>query len=142
MDVFFLAVANTINPYSLLMLFFGVIGGILVGSIPGMTANMAVAIMTSLSFGMDSMTAIMLLIGVYFGSMYGGSISAILLHIPGTPSAVMTAKDGYPMAQKGEAGKAIGIATFASFSGGMISMFLLMAAAPIISRMALKEALI
>lgn len=138
METFFIALSNTVNPHALIMLLFGVIGGILVGSIPGMTANMAVAIMTSLSFGMDSMVAIMLLIGVYFGSMYGGSISAILLHIPGTPSAVMTAKDGYPMAQRGEAGKAIGIATFASFSGGMISMFFLMAAAPIISKMALR----
>ena len=138
MDSFFLAVSQTINPYALVMLMFGVIGGIVVGAIPGMTANMAVAIMTSLSFGMDSMVAIMLLIGVYFGSMYGGSISAILLHIPGTPSAVMTAKDGYPMGQRGEAGRAIGIATFASFSGGMISMVFLMLAAPILSKMALR----
>ncbi|GHV53898.1 C4-dicarboxylate ABC transporter permease [Deltaproteobacteria bacterium] len=138
MDAFYMAAGSTINPYALLMLLFGVVGGIVVGAIPGMTANMAVAIMTSLSFGMDSMIAIMLLIGVYFGSMYGGSIAAILLHIPGTPSAVMTTKDGYPMAQRGEAGPAIGIATFSSFSGGMISMILLIVAAPIISRLALR----
>ncbi len=138
MDAFINAASMICDPYAVLMLFCGVVVGIATGSIPGMTANMGVAILTSLSFGMDAMPAIMMLIGVYFGGMYGGSISAILLHIPGTPSAIMTQKDGYPMSKRGEAGKAIGISTFSSFSGGMISMILLMIAAPIISRFALR----
>lgn len=138
MDAFVLAQAELFQPHVLFMLFCGVCGGIAVGSMPGLTATMAVAIMTSFTFHMDAISAIMTLIGVYFGGIYGGSISAVLLHIPGTPSAVMTARDGYPMALRGEGGRAIGIATWSSFMGGLIGMILLMLFAPLISKFALR----
>lgn len=125
-------------PKLLLFIFAGVIFGITVGAIPGLTATMAIAILVSFTFGMSTMEAFMILIGVYVAGVYGGSIAAILLHIPGTPSAIMTAQDGYPMSKMGLAGQAIGIATTASFLGGMISIVFLVLGAPIIARFALK----
>ena len=122
------------------MILCGVAGGSAVGAIPGLTATMAVAIMTSFTFHMDSVSAIMVLLGVYFGGVYGGSISSVLLHIPGTPAAVMTARDGYPMAQRGEGGRAIGIATWASFTGGLFGVVLLITAAPLIAAFAQRFA--
>ena len=138
MDAFLSALFGFFDLKLIFVLFCGVCGGIAVGSIPGLTATMAVAIMTSFTFHMDTVSAIMILIGVYYGGIYGGSISAVLLHIPGTPSAVMTARDGYPMAQRGEGGAAIGIATWASFTGGMLGIVLLILCAPLISRFALR----
>ncbi|MFZ5753906.1 MAG: tripartite tricarboxylate transporter permease [Bacillota bacterium] len=138
MDPVLSAIQMVINPEILLLLLAGVAGGIAIGAIPGLTATMAVAILTSFTFGMSAIEAIMVLLGIYVGGVYGGSISAILLHIPGTPSAIMTARDGYPMAKQGLAGQAIGISTTASFLGGMISVVFLVLGAPIISRFALK----
>ena len=108
------------NLQVLLMTLLGAAGGVLLGAIPGMTATMGVALLIPFSFGMDLIPSIGLLLGIYCGGMYGGSISAILIHAPGTPAAAATLLDGYPMCQKGEAGKALSIAMFASFVGGVI----------------------
>ena len=108
------------NPEVLLMTFIGALGGVLLGAIPGMTATMGVALLIPFSFGMDLIPSIGLLLGIYCGGMYGGSISAILIHAPGTPAAAATLLDGYPMCQKGQAGKALSVAMFASFVGGVI----------------------
>lgn len=137
-DAFAVAQATVFRPGVLLVLFCGVCGGIAIGALPGLTATMAVALMTSFTFNMDAVSAITVLIGIYFGAIYGGSISAVLLNIPGTPSSIMTARDGYPMAQRGEGGRAIGIATWASFAGGIFGMILLIVCAPIISKFALR----
>ena len=122
----------------LLMTFIGALGGILLGAIPGMTATMGVALLVPFSFGMDLIPAIGLLLGIYCGGMYGGSISAILIHAPGTPSAAATVLDGYPMTKKGEAGRALSVAMFSSFCGGIIGALIMTFLSPLIADMAMN----
>jgi len=100
--------------------------GLFFGAIPGLTFSMALALMLPFTFGMQAVPAVALLLGVYVGGMTGGSVSAILLGIPGTPSAAATVFDGYPMAQKGEAGIALGSAVIASTFGGLFSLVVMM----------------
>lgn len=112
--------------------------GIIVGSLPGLSAAMGVALLIPITFGMPAETALIALAGVYCGAMYGGSISAILLHTPGTSSAAATAIDGYPMTLKGQAGKALATATIASFIGGILSSVALYTLSPPLATLALK----
>ena len=126
------------NVQVLLMTFLGALGGVLLGAIPGMTATMGVALLIPFSFGMDLIPSIGLLLGIYCGGMYGGSISAILIHAPGTPAAAATLLDGYPMCQKGQAGKALSVAMFASFVGGVIGALIITFLSPIIADMAMN----
>ncbi|MBQ7824915.1 MAG: tripartite tricarboxylate transporter permease, partial [Clostridia bacterium] len=126
------------DPQVLLMTLLGAVGGVLLGAIPGMTATMGVALLIPFSFGMDLIPSIGLLLGIYCGGMYGGSISAILIHAPGTPSAAATLLDGYPMCQKGEAGKALSIAMFASFCGGVIGALCMTFLSPLIADVAME----
>ena len=109
----------------LLALTIGTTIGIIFGVIPGLSATIGVAIFTPLTYTMSAPVAFAILLGIYCGSVYGGSISAILINIPGTASSVMTRLDGHPLALKGEAGRAIGLATTYYFVGGIISVFLL-----------------
>ncbi|MBP3655285.1 MAG: tripartite tricarboxylate transporter permease, partial [Clostridia bacterium] len=127
-----------LSPQVLLMTLLGATGGVLLGAIPGMTATMGVALLIPFSFGMDLIPSIGLLLGIYCGGMYGGSISAILIHAPGTPAAAATLLDGYPMCQKGEAGRALSIAMFASFCGGVIGALIMTFLSPVIADMAMK----
>ena len=122
----------------ILMTFIGAAGGVLLGAIPGMTATMGVALLIPFSFGMDLIPSVGLLLGIYCGGMYGGSISAILIHAPGTPAAAATLLDGYPMAKKGEAGKALSVAMFASFCGGVIGALIMTFLSPLVAKMAMK----
>lgn len=112
-----------LSPFHFIFLFLGVAGGIIVGAIPGLTASVGIILLLPLVYQLDASTAMVMLCGMFCGAIYGGSISAILLSIPGTPSAAATVLDGYPLSQKGEAGKAIGVATIASATGGIISTF-------------------
>jgi putative tricarboxylic transport membrane protein len=107
---------------ALLAIFVGTLVGLIFGSIPGLTYSMALALMLPFTFGMEPTAAIALLLGVYVGGMTGGSVSAILLGIPGTPSAAATVLDGYPMALKGQASVALGAAVIASAFGGLVSL--------------------
>lgn len=100
----------------------GSVIGVIFGAIPGLTFSMALALLLPFTFGMESTPAIALLMGIYIGGMTGGSVSAILIGIPGTPSAAATVFDGYPMAMKGQASVALGGAVIASFFGGMFSL--------------------
>lgn len=127
-----------LDPQVLLMTFIGAAGGIILGAIPGMTATMGIALLIPFSYGMDLITSVGMLLGVYCGGMYGGSISAILIHAPGTPSAAATVLDGYPMAQKGQAGRALAIAMFASFCGGIIGAILMTFLSPLIANAAMS----
>ena len=127
-----------LHPSHFPFLFLGVAGGIIVGAIPGLTGSVGIILLLPFIYQLDASTAIVMLCGMFCGAIYGGSISAILISIPGTPSAAATVLDGYPLAQKGEAGKAIGIATIASTTGGIISTFCLMFIAPQLARFALK----
>jgi len=122
----------------ILMTFLGATGGVLLGAIPGMTATMGVALLIPFSFGMDLIPSIGLLLGIYCGGMYGGSISAILIHAPGTPSAAATLLDGYPMCQKGQAGKALSVAMFSSFCGGIIGALIMTFLSPLIADLAMN----
>jgi putative tricarboxylic transport membrane protein len=141
MDVFALYTEGLpliLNVDVLFMLVVGVVGGVIIGALPGLTANMAVAVMTPLTYGISAQAAFALLLGAYCGGVYGGCITAIVARIPGTPSSMMTTLDGYPMGQRGEAGKAIGIATVSSFVGGLGSVIILSLFAPIIAEFALE----
>ena len=132
------SVLSTLSFGTICLVLVGVVLGIAVGSIPGLTATMAVAVLTSFTFGMESGSAIAMLLGIFVGGVYGGSISAILMKIPGTSSAVMTALDGYPMSCRGEGGKAIGISTVSSFFGGIVSCIFLILGCSAIARIAAK----
>ncbi|MFC4171127.1 tripartite tricarboxylate transporter permease [Microvirga sp. GCM10011540] len=115
----------------------GVFAGIYIGAIPGLSVTMAVSILISFTFSWDVNPALALIGGIFMGGVYGGSRSAILLNIPGAPSAIATAFDGYPLAKRGEAGIAIGISTVMSVVGGFLGIVALAVGAPAISEFAL-----
>lgn len=129
---------SILNPGTIALIFLGVVVGIIFGSIPGLTSTMAVALCLPLTFGMDPVDGIGTLIALYVGGTSGGLISAILLKIPGTPSSVATTFDGAPMAERGEAGKALGIGIFYSFLGTVFSIIALIFIAPSLAKVALK----
>lgn len=122
---------------NLLAMVMGTIGGILVGALPGLTAAMGVALLLPLTFTLDPLVGLGMMAGVYNGAIYGGSIPAILLRIPGTPAAIATTFDGYPMAQQGRAGQALQVAAASSAAGGMMSAIALITLAPPLSMVTL-----
>lgn len=122
----------------LLLILLGVAVGIVFGAIPGLTATMAVALCIPLTFGMSAVDSMALLVGLYIGGVSGGLISAILLKIPGTPSSIATTFDGHPMAQNGQAGKALGTGVFFSFLGGLLSFLILFFISPPLASVALR----
>ncbi len=126
-----------VNLDLLFLVALGTLAGILVGAIPGLSVTMATTLLVSLTFGWGTHEALALMVGIYCGGVYGGSRSAILINIPGAPAAIATTFDGYPLAQKGEAGQAIGVSTVQSFIGGILGVIVLAIGAPIISNIAL-----
>ncbi|RGZ01150.1 C4-dicarboxylate ABC transporter permease [Clostridium sp. AM58-1XD] len=116
----------------------GLAGGIIIGALPGLTATMGVALLIPLTYGMNSITGLLLLLGVYCGGTYGGSITAILIKTPGTPASAATVLDGYKMAQQGRGGEALQMALTASTIGGIFSALVLLFVAPVIAKFALK----
>jgi len=116
----------------------GTVLGIVFGALPGLTAAMGIAVLLPLTYDMPPVMGFGMLLGTYCGAISGGSIAATLLNIPGTPASVATTLDAYPMARKGEAGRALGIAIVASFIGGLFSSIVLSLAAPPIAEFALK----
>lgn len=124
--------------YLLLLTALGTLAGIYVGAIPGLSVTMAASILISFTFKWDVNEALALICGVFVGGVYGGARTAILLNIPGAPSAIATAIDGYPLAKKGLAGEAIGLSTVMSVIGGLIGVAALAVAAPLISEIAIK----
>ena len=126
------------SPSVLLVVFIGVAGGITIGALPGLTATMGVALLVPFTFGRPPTESLAMLLGIYCGGMYGGSISAILIRTPGTPAAAATVLEGYPLGQKGEAGRALSMALFASFCGGMIGALIMTFLSPLISGVALQ----
>lgn len=122
---------------TLLAIFIGVIGGVIVGALPGLSSTLGVALLIPFTFGLPPAAAFGLLSGMYCASIYGGSITAILINTPGTAAAAATVLDGYPMTQKGEGGKALGTAIISSFFGGMFGTIALLLIAPPLSQIAL-----
>jgi len=129
---------SVLQPTTLLFLILGVGSGIIIGALPGLTATMAVALILPLTFGMNAAVAMLMLIGVYKGAIYGGSISAILLRTPGSPASAATVMDGFSFSERGESGRALGIATVSSFVGGIISVIVVILVAPQLAQFALR----
>lgn len=137
MDVLLPALGNVLTPMALLTLLLGTLAGMTVGSLPGLSSTMGVALCIPITFNMPPELALILLGAVYVSSVYGGSVTAILLRTPGTDASIATALDGYPLAEAGRGGEALGMATLASLFGGMFSVIVLIAIAPPLSTVAL-----
>jgi putative tricarboxylic transport membrane protein len=129
--------AGALTPWNLLMCFAGVFAGQLVGALPGIGPSSAIALLLPLTFGADPTSAIILFAGIYYGAQYGGTLTSVLISVPGEPSSVMTSIDGYQMALQGRAGVALGIAAIGSFIAGTISTIGLMLLAPPLAKAAL-----
>lgn len=129
---------TALEPVNLIFCFLGVLTGTLIGVLPGIGASATIAILLPTTFGMDPVNAIIMLAGVYYGAMYGGSTTAILVNIPGESAAIITCLDGYQMARQGRAGPALGISAFGSFIGGTFSIIGLMLLAPMLAKVALR----
>lgn len=129
---------NVLAPMSLLWMNIGLAAGIIIGALPGLTGTMGIALLLPLTYGMSSIHGMMLLLGVYCGGIYGGSITAILINTPGTPASAATSLDGYPMAQQGHAKRALHDALAASMIGGLISCAILLTCAPMVAKFALN----
>ncbi len=138
MDLILNAFSQVLNLQMILVMILGSFVGIVFGAIPGLTYSMGIILLLPLTFRMAPLAAVTLLLGVYIGGMTGGSVSSILLGIPGTPSAAATCIDGHPLAKRGMAGKALGTALVCSIFGGLLSVATLMIVAPIVARFALK----
>jgi len=124
------------DPFVIGLIVVGTIAGVVVGALPGLSSSMAVALLLPFSLYLDPIPAIALLSALYCAGTFGGSITAILINAPGAPPAAATAFDGYPLAVKGEAGRALGISAIASACGGIFSVIVLLFAAPLLARMA------
>lgn len=118
------------SPINLLMVAIGCFVGTFIGMLPGLGPISAIALMIPITYGFDPATGLILMAGVYYGAIFGGSTSSILINAPGVAGTVATAFDGYPLARQGKAGKALAIAAYSSFSGGTIAAILLLVAAP------------
>ena len=136
MDAFLTALSAFSDPYLLMVILIGTLGGVLVGAMPGLSSTMATALLLPFTLTMDPIPAISLLSALYCAGTFGGSITAILVNAPGAPPAAATAFDGYPLAQRGEAGMALGMAAVSSVIGGIFSIVVLIVAAPLLSRVA------
>ncbi|MDQ0338198.1 putative tricarboxylic transport membrane protein [Caldalkalibacillus uzonensis] len=129
---------SVIEPIHLLVLLSAVFIGFLGGALPGISGTMLVIILLPVTYGMDTISAFLMLTAIYAATVFSGMISAIMFRTPGTPEAVATVFDGYPMAKKGKAGEALGIAIFSSAAGGMIGTLILIFLTPVLSRFALS----
>ena len=133
------ALNNVFGLQKILGLILGTGVGILIGALPGLSVNMGIALLFPLTFSFQGVGGILMLLGIYCGAIYGGSISAILLRTPGTPASVATTLDGYPMAVKlGQPGRALGLSTFGSTFGGIFSAICLIILSPILAKVALQ----
>src|SRR4030043_1159905 len=126
------------KPINLLFCFFGCFYGTFVGVLPGFGPTAAIALLLPITFGMHPESAIIMLAGIYYGAMYGGSTTSILVNIPGEVASVVTTFDGYQMARQGRAGPALGIAAFGSFIAGTFGVIGLMLFAPPLANFALR----
>jgi putative tricarboxylic transport membrane protein len=138
MDILIQSLLAVLNPANLLLVIIGTIFGMVCGSLPGISSSMAIILTLPFTYSMDPIMAIVMMVAVYVGGACGGSIAAILLKTPGTPEAVATTFDGYPMALKGQAGQALGLAVTASSFGTIFSAFAMLLCAPLLAVAALK----
>jgi len=130
------------TPFNLLMAFCGVVMGILIGALPGIGPPSGVALLLPLTFGMDPTSGIIMLAALYAGTMYGGTITSVLINTPGESASVVTCIDGHQMALQGRAGPALGVAAVGSFVAGTIGVVLLMLISPLLARWSLAFGLV
>lgn len=136
LELYSAGISLVFTPRALLLILIGTVIGIVFGCMPGLSSTMALALFTPLTFGFSPSEGIIFLVAIYVSSVYAGAIAAILVNIPGTPSAIATGLDGYPMARRGEAGRALGLATIASFFGGLVGVTVLMIFSPLLAQIA------
>ena len=129
---------NALAPINLFAIIASTTLGIVIGCLPGLSAAMGVALLLPVTFGMDPGTGLIVLGGIYCGAIFGGSISAILIHTPGTPASAATALEGYQMTLQGKAAKALAVACFASFFGGLMSCISLYFFSPLLAELAMQ----
>lgn len=129
---------TAIMPFNIMMVVVGCFAGTFIGMLPGLGPISAVALMIPITYGLDPASGIILMAGVYYGAVFGGSTSSILINAPGCASTVVTAFDGYPLAQQNKAGKALALAAYSSFTGGTISAIILLFAAPALASVSLS----
>src|SRR5574342_848839 len=133
-ELLFAAIANVAQVKYLVPLFFGTLAGVIGGALPGVTITMTIIVVLPFTFGLDPLQGLAAMTGVYVGGSAGGLVTAVLLGIPGTPSAIATTFDGHPMAKAGEPGRAIWLGIWASFFGGLLGgVFLITATGPLAS---------
>ncbi|EKF9383057.1 putative membrane protein [Vibrio cholerae] len=130
--------ATAVMLTNLMMVMIGCFVGTFIGMLPGLGPISAIALMIPITYGLEPASGLILMAGVYYGAIFGGSTSSILINAPGCSSTVVTAFDGYPMAQKGQAGKALALAAYASFTGGTLSAIMLLFAAPALAKVSLS----
>jgi putative tricarboxylic transport membrane protein len=131
-------IADVLQWKYLLPLFIGTLAGVIGGALPGVTITMTIIVVLPFTFGLDPLQGLAAMTGVYVGGSAGGLVTAVLLGLPGTPSAIATTFDGYPMAQKGEPGRAIWLGIWASFFGGLLGGVFLVATTGPLARFALQ----
>ncbi|MGY9057480.1 MAG: tripartite tricarboxylate transporter permease, partial [Alphaproteobacteria bacterium] len=120
------------------LIIFGVFIGVIVGALPGLSSPLAIALLLPFTISLEPVSAICMMAALYCAGTFGGSITAILINAPGAPPAVATAFDGYPMAKRGEAGRALGLAAFSSVAGGLLSLVVFIVATPMLAKIAIS----
>ena len=138
MDGIILGAITAFSMYNILMVIIGCFAGTFIGMLPGLGPISAIALMIPITYGMEPSSGLILIAGVYYGAIFGGSTSSILINAPGVAGTVATSFDGFPMAKNGQAGKALAIAAYASFSGGTIAAIFLLFAAPALASVSLS----
>ena len=136
MDAFINGFISLGDPQLLLVLLASTLGGVVIGALPGLNATNGAALLLPFTLSMEAIPAIASLVAIYCSATFAGAITAILINTPGTPASATTCLDGYPLAQRGEAGRALGLAVVSSTIGGVLSVICLMIAAPLLARMA------
>ncbi len=138
LDGIFTGLTTAVMPFNLMMVVVGCFAGTFIGMLPGLGPISAVALMIPITYGLDPSSGIILMAGVYYGAVFGGSTSSILINAPGCASTVVTTFDGYPLAQQKQAGKALALAAYSSFTGGTIGAIILLFAAPALASVSLS----
>ena len=138
MEGIYEGITTALTTYNIMMVAIGCFAGTFIGMLPGLGPISAIALMIPITYGMEPSSGLILIAGVYYGAIFGGSTSSILINAPGVAGTVATAFDGYPMAKKGYAGKALAIAAYSSFTGGTIAAIFLLFAAPALAKVSLS----
>ena len=138
MDGIFQGISTALTSYNIFMVIIGCFAGTFIGMLPGLGPISAIALMIPITYGMEPSSGLILIAGVYYGAIFGGSTSSILINAPGVAGTVASSFDGYPMAKNGQAGKALAIAAYSSFTGGTIAAVFLLFAAPALAKVSLS----